>query len=43
MKNKDNHTTTESEKLVRLPMYYGISSYEQDYIIDKIYSFFNLQ
>jgi dTDP-4-amino-4,6-dideoxygalactose transaminase len=43
MKNKDNHTTTESEKLVRLPMYYGISSSEQDYIIDKIYSFFNLQ
>ena len=43
MKNKDNHTTTESEKLVRLPIYYGISSSEQDYIIDKIYSFFNLQ
>ncbi|AEE15741.1 dTDP-4-amino-4,6-dideoxygalactose transaminase [Treponema brennaborense] len=36
----DEHTTKESERLVRLPLYYGLTSAEQMKIIDKIKEFF---
>lgn len=38
---KDNFTTIESERLVRLPLYYGLSEEEQNYIINSIYDYFN--
>lgn len=39
---QDLHTTTESEKLVRLPLYYGISKAELEHIITTIQSWANL-
>ena len=36
----DIYTTTESERLLRLPLYYGLKTEEIDYIIDKIYKFY---
>lgn len=38
---EDRHTTKESERLVRLPMYYGLTKEDKDYIIDCIYCFFD--
>ena len=38
---EDRYTTAESDRLLRLPMYYGLTSDEIDYIVDKIYDFFN--
>lgn len=38
---EDRYTTMESERLVRLPLYYGIKENEIDYIIDKVEGFFN--
>ncbi|MCM1272136.1 MAG: dTDP-4-amino-4,6-dideoxygalactose transaminase [Clostridium sp.] len=37
---EDKYTTRESERLVRLPMYYGLTEGEIDYIIEKIGSFY---
>ncbi|MFQ9510662.1 MAG: dTDP-4-amino-4,6-dideoxygalactose transaminase [Lachnospiraceae bacterium] len=37
---EDRYTTKESERLVRLPMYYGLEAGKIDYIIDTIYSFY---
>ncbi len=37
---KDRYTTKESERLVRLPMYYGLTEEEISYITEKIYAFF---
>ena len=37
---KDEFTTTESEKLVRLPMYYGLTKSEQDEVIKRIKEFY---
>lgn len=37
---EDKYTTKESERLVRLPMYYGLDQDDQQYIIDTIYNFF---
>lgn len=37
---EDRYTTSESERLVRLPMYYNLSEDEQGYIVDKIMEFF---
>ena len=37
---KDKFTTTESEKLVRLPMYYGLTKSEQDEVIKRIKEFY---
>jgi dTDP-4-amino-4,6-dideoxygalactose transaminase len=37
---KDNYTTLESEKLLRLPMYYGLKEEEILYICEKIKIFF---
>lgn len=36
----DEFTTKESERLVRLPIYYGIKNNEINYIVDKIKGFF---
>lgn len=38
----DRFTTAESEKLVRLPLFYSLSSAEQDQIIDAIFAFFSV-
>lgn len=37
---EDKYTTAESERLLRLPMYYGLKPEEINCIIDKIYSFY---
>lgn len=37
---EDRYTTRESERLVRLPMYYNLSEEEQGYIVGKIMEFF---
>lgn len=37
---KDQHTTIESERLIRLPMYYNIRPEHQDKVIEEIKSFF---
>ncbi|MDD7014497.1 MAG: dTDP-4-amino-4,6-dideoxygalactose transaminase [Spirochaetales bacterium] len=36
----DEITTPYSERLVRLPMYYGLSQTDQEYVIEKVCSFF---
>jgi len=38
---EDNFTTIESEKLVRLPMYYGLKEQDIKFIVDKIVSFYD--
>lgn len=37
---KDRYTTAESERLVRLPLYYNLSLEQTDYIIDKVNVFY---
>jgi dTDP-4-amino-4,6-dideoxygalactose transaminase len=37
---EDRYTTKESERLARLPLYYGLEDEKVDYIIDKIHEFF---
>ena len=37
---EDVYTTKESDRLVRLPMYYSLTKEDQDYIISKIKDFF---
>lgn len=37
---EDRYTTKESERLVRLPMYYGLKPDDVDYICDKVEEFF---
>lgn len=37
---EDKYTTVESEKLVRLPMYYGLTKADQDIVINKIREFY---
>lgn len=41
MSLKDNFTTKESEKLIRLPIYYGITAQEIKEVVRFIYLFFN--
>lgn len=36
----DQYTTKESERLLRLPMYYGLKQNEMEYIISKIFEFY---
>ena len=36
----DEYTTKESERLVRLPMFYGLTSEQVDYICDKVTEFY---
>ena len=38
---EDRYTTVESERLARLPLYYGLKAEEVDYICQKIKEFFN--
>lgn len=38
---KEEYTTKESERLIRLPLWYGISKEEVTYICDVIYKYFN--
>ena len=37
---EDKYTTSESEKLVRLPMYYGLAKEDQDKVIKAIKEFY---
>jgi len=37
---EDRFTTSESERLVRLPMYYGLTDSDIEYTVDRIYKFF---
>lgn len=37
---EDRYTTRESERLVRLPMYYGLTMEQVDYICDKVINYF---
>ena len=37
---EDRYTTAESERLVRLPLYYGLKSEDVDLVCDRIYDFF---
>ena len=37
---EDRYTTKESDRLVRLPMFYGLKPEEQEYICDKVKEFF---
>ena len=36
----DNYTTVESEKILRLPMYYGLRRQQVSYICEQIRSFY---
>jgi len=36
----DEYTTSESEKLVRLPMYYDLEEKDREYIVSKIFEFY---
>lgn len=38
---EDRYTTSESERLVRLPMYYGLKEEQADYICDKVREFYS--
>jgi dTDP-4-amino-4,6-dideoxygalactose transaminase len=37
---KDEFTTKESDRLVRLPLYYGLSAKDQHKVITKVFEFF---
>ncbi|WP_404401765.1 dTDP-4-amino-4,6-dideoxygalactose transaminase [Idiomarina seosinensis] len=37
---KDNFTTSESERLIRLPLWYGINERDIEHIVDAVYRFF---
>ncbi len=37
---EDKYTTKESERLMRLPMYYGLADNDIDYVVEKVKSFF---
>lgn len=37
---EDRYTTTESERLIRLPIYYGLSLEQVNVVVDAIYQFF---
>ena len=38
---EDVYTTKESERLVRLPLYYGMKEHDVVYIIEKVKEFYN--
>ncbi|MDE5967148.1 MAG: dTDP-4-amino-4,6-dideoxygalactose transaminase [Lachnospiraceae bacterium] len=40
---EDIHTTAESERIVRLPMYYGLKKQDRDFVIDRIHAFYKKQ
>ena len=37
---EDKYTTAESEKLVRLPLYYGLTEQDQEWIIENVKRFY---
>ncbi len=37
---EDRYTTRESERLLRLPMFYGLTQQQQDYVVEQIYNFY---
>ncbi len=37
---EDEYTTKESDRLVRLPMFYGLNENDREYIIENVISFF---
>ena len=37
---EDKYTTVESERLLRLPLYYGIRENDVEQVVDKIYEFY---
>lgn len=37
---EDQYTTRESERLLRLPMYYNMENNDIDYVIDSVYEFY---
>ena len=37
---EDRYTTSESDRLVRLPMFYALTQDKVDYIIDKVIRFY---
>lgn len=39
----DKYTTNESNRLLRLPMFYGLKTEEIEYICDKVYEFFGVK
>ena len=39
---EDIYTTRESERLLRLPMYYALTSGEVDYIVSKVKEFYHV-
>ena len=39
---KDRYTTAESERLVRLPLYYGMKKNDRKRIIDSVFDYFNI-
>lgn len=39
-RGEDRYTTSESERLARLPLYYGLTEEQNQYIIDKIIEFY---
>ena len=39
----DRYTTLESEKLIRLPMFYGLQKSEIQRVVDSIFAFYSLQ
>jgi dTDP-4-amino-4,6-dideoxygalactose transaminase len=38
---EDKFTTKESERLIRLPMYFGLKETDLEYVVQKIYEFYN--
>ena len=37
---EDRYTTAESERLVRLPLYYGLTREDQDRVIQEVLAFY---
>ena len=37
---EDRYTTVESERLIRLPLYYGLKPADQEFILQSIYDFY---
>ena len=40
-RGEDKYTTAESERLLRLPMYYGLEAEKVDYIAEKVKAFYS--
>ena len=39
---EDVYTTAESDRLIRLPLYYNLSDGEQDTVVNHVYNFFKV-